>query len=75
MGCFLNLQAAFVRGGEMSKERIGLGTGSSPIFPLRSHSFLYIKKYLFIVVIGTILSKELEFTYRYDRFDCAYVCS
>ena len=42
-------------------------TGSSPICPLRSHSLVYIENHLFIVGIGQILDKEIEFIYRSDH--------
>ena len=44
-------------------------TCSIPIFPLRSHSLVCIENHLFIVGIGTILNKELEFIFRSDRSD------
>ena len=51
-------------------------TCSSPRFPLRSHSPVCIENHLFIVGIGAILNKELEFIFRYDCSDhtCVY-CS
>ena len=49
-------------------------TGSSPRYPLRSHSLVCTKNHLFIVGIGPIYNKELEFIYRSDRSDrtCVY---
>ena len=49
--------------------------GSSPRCPLRSHSLVYIENYLFIVEIGPILNKELEFIYRSDRSYHTYTYS
>ena len=46
-----------------------IGTLSSPRCPLRSHSLVCIENHLFIVGIGPILNKELEFTFRSDRSD------
>ena len=43
--------------------------GSSPRCPLRYHSLVCIKNYLFILRIGPILSKGLEFMYRSDCSD------
>ena len=49
-----------------------LGTCSSPICPLRSHSLVCIENHLFIVGIGPILNKELEFIFRSDC-TCVYI--
>ena len=40
-------------------------TWSSPRFHLLSHSLVCIKNHLFIVVIGRIINKELEFIYQF----------
>ena len=48
-------------------------TGSSPRVPLQSHSLVCIENYLFIVVMGPILSKDIEFIYQSDRSDSTYV--
>ena len=48
-------------------------TGSIPRCPLRYHSLVCIENSLFIVGIGPILSKALEFIYRSDRSDRMYV--
>ena len=48
-------------------------TCSRTRFPLRSHSLVCIKNHLFIVGIGTIINKELEFILRSDLSDCACV--
>ena len=50
-----------------------LGTCSSPICPLRSHSLVCIENHLFIVGIGPILKIELEFIYRSYRSHRTYV--
>ena len=50
-------------------------TGSSPRCHLRYHSLVCIENHLFIVGIGQILKKELEFIYQYDRSDRTYVYS
>ena len=50
-------------------------TGSSPRCPLRSRSLVCIENHLFIVGIGLILNKELEFIYQSDRSDRTYVYS
>ena len=42
-------------------------TGSSPRYPLSSHSMVCIKNHLFIVVIGATLNKELELIFLSDR--------
>ena len=47
------------------------GVHSKP--PPQSHSLVCIENNLFIVGIGPIYSKELEFIYRSDRCDCTYV--
>ena len=49
-------------------------TGSSPRCPLRSHSLVCIENHLFIIGIGPILNKELEFIYRSDCSDCTNIC-
>ena len=56
-------------------EHTSLKTGSSPRCPLRSHSLVCIENRLFLVGIGPILNKELEFNYRSDRSDRTYVYS
>ena len=48
-------------------------TGSSPTFLLQSNSLVCIKNYLFIVGIGPIINKELEFIYRSGCSDCTCV--
>ena len=53
----------------------GLKTGSSPRYPLQYHSLECMENYLFIVVIGPIISKELKFSYQYDRSERTYVYS
>ena len=50
-----------------------LWTGSSPRCPLRSHSLVCIENHLFIVGIGPIINKELEFIYQSYRSDRTYV--
>ena len=50
-------------------------TGSSPRCPLLYHSLVCIENHLFIVGIGQILKKELEFIYQSDRSDRTYVYS
>ena len=50
-------------------------TGSSPRFPLRSHSLVCIKNHLFILGIGPILDKVLEFIYRSDHSDRILIVS
>ena len=50
-----------------------LMTGSNPRCPIQSHSLACIENHLFIVEIGQILNKELEFIYRSDRSDRTYV--
>ena len=50
-------------------------TGSSPRFPLRSHSLVCTKNHLFFVGIGPILNKEIKFIYRSDESDRTYVYS
>ena len=49
-------------------------TCSSQRCPLRSHSLVCIENHLFILGIGPILNKELEFIFRSDRSDrtCVY---
>ena len=51
-----------------------LSTGSIPRCPLQSHYLVCIKNRLFIVGIGPILNKELEFIFRSDSSDrtCVY---
>ena len=44
-------------------------TWSSPRYPLFSHSLVCIDNNLFIVGIGPILNKELEFIFRTDCSD------
>ena len=56
-----------------SRDRVYSMTGSSPRCPLRSHSLVCIENHLFIVGIGPILNKELEFIYQSDRSDRTYV--
>ena len=46
---------------------------TNELCPLRSHSLVCIKNQLFIVGIGPILNKELEFIFRSDRSDCTLV--
>ena len=48
--------------------------GYIPRCPLQYHSMVYIKNHLFIVGIGQILNKELEFIYLSDHSDRTYVC-
>ena len=60
---------------DLQKNHASYMTGSSPRCPLRSHSLVCIKNQLFIVGIGPILNKELEFTYLSDRSDRKYVYS
>ena len=50
-------------------------TWSIPGCTLCSHSLAYTENNLFIVGIGPILNKELEFIFRSDRSDRAYVNS
>ena len=45
----------------------GPGMGSSPRCPLQSHYLVCIENNLFIVGIGPIINKELEFIYQYYR--------
>ena len=49
-------------------------TCSSPRCPLPSHSLVCIENRLFIVGIGAILNKDLEFIFLSDRYDrtCVY---
>ena len=44
-------------------------TWSRPRCPLRSHYLVCTENHLFIVGIGPILNKELEFIFWYDRSD------
>ena len=48
-------------------------TWSIPRWHIRSHSPVCIKNYLFIVGIGPILNKEIEFVYQPDSSDRKYV--
>ena len=50
-------------------------TGSIPRCPLLSHSLVCTENHLFIVKIGPILNKDLEFIFRSDCSDCTYVYS
>ena len=52
-----------------------LMTGFSPRRPLRYHYLVCIENHLFIVGIGTVLDKELEFIYQSDFSDHMYVNS
>ena len=54
--------------------RISPKTCSSPRCPLHSHSLVCIENRLFIVGIGPILNKELEFIFQSDQSDrmCVY---
>ena len=61
--------------GGAAKNHASYMTGSSPRCPLRSHSLVCIENQLFIVGIGPIINKELEFTYLSDRSDRKYVYS
>ena len=45
------------------KAQLRYKTWSSPRFSLRSHSLICIKNHLFIIEIGPILNKELEFIF------------
>ena len=46
---------------------------SSPRRHIRSHSLVCIENYLFIVGIGPISDKELEFIFRSDQSYCTCV--
>ena len=49
--------------------------GPSPRCPLQSHSLVSIENHLFIVGIGTIINREIEFIFRSERSDCKNVYS
>ena len=50
-------------------------TGSSPRCPLQSHSLVCIENHKFIVGIGQILNKKLEYIYRSNGSDCTHIYS
>ena len=50
-------------------------TGYSPRCHLRSHSLVCIKNHLFIVGIGPIFNKVLQFIYRFDCSNCTCIYS
>ena len=60
--------------GEHHMIRDQVETWYSPRYHLRYYSLVFIGNHLFIVGIGPILNRELEFIYRSDQSDrtCVY---
>ena len=56
-------------------ERLSQKTGSIPRCPLQYHSLVCVENNLFIVGIGPILNKELEYFYLSDRSHRTYFYS